>query len=262
MRHGRLIYVLGDVHGNFGVLNTFINIEIRQNKGLMSLAPHWRDEGYDLQVIVIQCGDFGYFWPFCDAAGCIRNKIDFLPHGHVPLYWIGGNHEDWDKLDSLGPGITEIEPGIFYCPFGSTLAIAPQVTVLFAGGSESADKEWRLDEMKKGAPKIWWEQEGISAQDMKRLDLVPKADWVVSHTAPAAFDLSSQLRLWNGIGHLSDPSRSQLDRILAKYKPSRWFFGHFHQYMSGCTAGCEWECLASMDSGSKCWERISFQWND
>lgn len=43
--------------------------------------------------------------------------------------------------------------------------------------------------MKNGSPKIWWEQEGISEKDLKRLTLEPKADWVISHTAPASFDL-------------------------------------------------------------------------
>lgn len=262
MRHGRFIYILGDVHGRFNLLNDFINKKIRNDRALAAIAPYWKAEGDDLQAIILQCGDFAYYWPFCDSAGAIRNQVNFLPGGYAPVYWVGGNHEDWDQLEQLGAKITEVDRGVFYCPFGATLQISPDITVLFAGGAESVDKDWRLQEMRKGSPKIWWEQEGVSEADLQRLDQVARADWVISHTAPNAFAVEKCLRnLWSA-GHLHEPSRDRLEEIFLRYAPKNWWFGHFHQHMAGRIDGCDWECLDALDNSGKAWEKIYLEWED
>lgn len=262
MRHGRYIYILGDIHGNFNSLNSFINKNIRQDKTLRTITPYWKKDGDDLQIIILQCGDVAWFWPLITSP-VIRNGIDWLPCGRVPIYWTGGNHEDWDALDRLGAEISEVAPGIFYCPFGTSLEISPDITVLFAGGAESSDKDWRLSEMRRGAPKIWWEQEGISAKDMARLAFVPKADWVISHTAPSSFDVDKKIRQIAGYNpHINEPSRLKLEQVLMKYGPKRWFFGHFHHFMTGFTDGCEWECLSDLNGRDKFWDKVYIEWND
>lgn len=260
MQHGRVIFVVGDVHGDFNALNKFINRRIRQARELGAVAARWRADGHDFGVLVLQCGDMAYFWPQMDSGGAIRNEADFLPGRRVPIYWVGGNHEDWDRLDSLGSGIVEIDRAIYYCPFGSTLPITPDLTVLFAGGAESADKDWRLSEMARGVPRIWWPQEGISHADMARLEAVPRADWVVSHTAPASFDVEAFMR--GDDWHFNEPSRLKLEQVLVKYSPRRWFFGHFHRPMHGLTGGCDWECLAALGSSGRAWEKIYMEWED
>lgn len=259
MRHGRIVYVLGDVHGDFRNLNNFINTKIRQDKTLRSIVPYWKANGDDLRVLIMQCGDFAYYWPGQDSRGKIKNDADYLPDGRVPVYWTGGNHEDWDQLDKLGRGITEIDRGVFFCPFGSVLSLAPHIDVLFAGGAESVDKDYRLKKMAEGAPKIWWEQEGVSHADLARLEKVEKADWVISHTAPSSFNLIS--RLAAGV-HLRERSRLMLEQILVKYNPKRWFFGHFHFHETGFDYGCEWECLDCLDGMGKAWDKIYVEWDD
>ena len=261
MRHGRYIYLLGDVHSSFYGLNSFINKRIRLDRTLRTIAPYWKRDGDDFQIIILQCGDFAYFWPMGERP-VIQNRIDWLPAGHVPFYWTGGHHEDWDELDRLGSGISELVQGVFYCPFGSTLTLSPDVTVLFAGGAESADKDWRIEEMKRGAPKIWWEQEGISDADLSRLALVPKADWIVSHTAPNAFDVENEIGRSEWISGVSVPSRLKLEQVLLKYEPKRWFFGHYHHFMNGFTDGCEWECLPNLDGAERSWNKIWIEWVD
>lgn len=262
MRHGRYIYVLGDVHGGFNCLNSFIHREIRRNSTLASIVPLWKRDGDDFQVILLQCGDFAWFWPL-GPKPAIQNKIDYLSDGRVNIFWVGGNHEDWDTLDALGPNISELAKGVYYCPFGSILKLAPDITVLFAGGAESSDKTWRLRQMAQGAPKIWWEQEGVSQQDLDRLSFVPKADWVISHTAPEVFDLDSKMRSVKGFTcHANEWSRKMLDEVFWKYHPKRWFFGHFHHHMEGNTDGCQWECLANMDGQGKNWTRLYLEWQD
>ena len=46
----KLVYVLGDIHGEFGALNTFINREIRGNKQIRTLAADLKAKGIELEV--------------------------------------------------------------------------------------------------------------------------------------------------------------------------------------------------------------------
>lgn len=263
MLHGRMFLILGDVHGEFGMLNNFINKLVRQNEMFSGMAEIYREAGDDFQVIILQCGDFAYYWPLENNMNKIKNQIDWLPNGHVPIYWAGGNHEDWDELDRLASGITEVDRGVFYCPFGSTLEVKPDLTILFAGGAESHDKAERLEEMRRGAPKIWWEQEGILEKDLERLARVSKADWVISHTAPSVFDLRWAVdEFYVNIAHFSQPSPKILDRIFDKFHPKRWFFGHFHHFMQGNTDGCKWEGLANIGGGFRFWDKVWLEWED
>lgn len=261
MLHARQVYILGDIHGDFRALNDFINREIRQEKSIRTIAGCWKDAGDDFRVIILQCGDFAYYWPGNDNRCAVKNSVDFLPDGVVPVYWTGGNHDDWDELDRLGPGITEMDDGLFYCAFGSTLELSPDTAVLFAGGAESADKDYRLQAMAKGALKCWWSQEGISENDLATLDDVPKADLVISHTAPTSFTFEIARKVRNG-HHLGEPSQDMLEKVLVKYNPKRWYFGHFHWNMEGTDRGCDWKCLNYPGGGGKFWDKLYLKWED
>lgn len=255
----QIIYVVGDVHGEFERLNDFIADRIRNFSILREIATEYRQMREPFNIMIFQVGDFGYFWPGRNNRGKIHNDVDFLPNGKVWIYWCGGNHEDWDKIDSLFegrfaniPGI-QVEPGICFCRFGSTLKLVDGRTVLFAGGAESIDKTARLREMSTGENKIWWKQEGISDADMKRLENVKKADLVISHTAPEKFNL----RQWIGGNSFAikqkvdNTSRIKLNDVLERYRPVQWIFGHFHIFMHGAYRDCHWTGLNIL-SGKKC----------
>lgn len=258
----KIVYVIGDIHGDFGALNTFINKQIRQNKSLRAIAADWRARGEDLEAIILQCGDFAFYWPGCNNDRAIQNEISFLKSGLVTIYWCAGNHEDHDRLDSLfsenspacSSNIAEVGKGIYFCRFGATLNLAAETTVLFAGGAESTDKSERVAHLS------WWPQEGVSNADLDRLNDVSRVDIVISHTAPAAFNLDSQMakQWWNTSYHLEEASRYMLDEVLEKYHPREWYFGHFHKSMHGRCDGCDWECLNCLGSSGKTWEKLYF----
>ena len=42
---------------------------------------------------------------------------------------------------------------------------------------------------------------------------------------------------------IEDPSEVALSIVLECYKPSLWYFGHFHTSASGSTNDCHWTCL-------------------
>lgn len=250
----KLVYVLGDIHGEFGALNAFINNKIRDNKRIRTLAAGLKTKGIELEVILLQVGDFGFHWPGEDNSGAIKNRVDFLRDGHVNIYFCAGNHEDHNALDALfqdNPqacenNIAEIEPGVYFARFGATLCLAEDVTVLFAGGAESSDKENRTEGLS------WWPQEGVSDEDLARLEKIPYANWIISHTAPSTFLLNGSFTPAKAF----EPSRGKLATVLERYKPQRWFFGHFHDHMWGTIDGCGYTGLNFLGSGDVWYEKI------
>ena len=200
------ILIVGDVHGEFGILNSLIN-----NK-----KPD----------ILIACGDFGY-WPEWDRSG---NFLGHLTRNIKPqettIYWCDGNHEHHDNLSKLvrssssrvKPKPVEVEKQVFYCPRGTILPIENE-NFLFLGGADSIDKGRR----RLGVD--WFRQEVISPKDFARIPKRAKIGTVISHTAPECLlpDL-----LNHNPSKYNDPSPKALQAVLEAYRPKRWFFGHWH----------------------------------
>jgi Icc-related predicted phosphoesterase len=192
------IVALGDVHGNFDFLNSFI-------------------EEQEADVI-LQCGDNAYYWNK-DNTGIIKPK-------HTKVYFTPGNHENWDmfeeKIGRHGTVPIEVEKNIFMCPIGSTLTINGKV-ILFVGGADSIDKEYRL-------PKVsWWSQEILNYNDFDYISKnVRKTDIIISHTCPTSFQIGYQY-----YDKINDPSRAVLNLVLTQYQPKLWFFGHWHDSIKG-----------------------------
>jgi metallophosphoesterase superfamily enzyme len=76
------IVVIGDIHGEFGKLNTLVS--------------------YKRPEIILQVGDFGY-WPKHISKRERKRGTPLLPKMHdTKLYWVDGNHEDFDSLMERG----------------------------------------------------------------------------------------------------------------------------------------------------------------
>jgi predicted phosphodiesterase len=212
------IYVIGDVHGEFGRLNTWLN--------------------YKQPSIVLQCGDFGY-WPNEKAKRGSRWKKPLVPKmNDTTLYWCDGNHEDFHALQERPSD--EVHPNVFYMPRGTTLELPDGRTVLFMGGAESHDKEWRIEYEANGGDKIWFSEERITEQNIHNLP-DKRIDIIISHAAPREFDI------WGG-GHdmlQHDPSRLALSSVLHRYKEHKplWFFGHYHARIKGEYHGVKYHGL-------------------
>lgn len=208
------IIVCGDIHGYWRHLNTLISKK----------QPE----------IILQCGDLGWWPKFHDSHSIDsgetvnemysrrRKKWDQygIKNPNTKLYWCDGNHEDHDSLDDLiKTSNLEVMPNVFYMPRGSILELADGRRVLFIGGADSIDKEYRIQ------GRDWFPQELISYRNIASLPDC-KIDIVISHTCPEAcmYYLTSMKEQYK------DSSRAALTHVLEKYNPSLWFFGHFHQY--------------------------------
>jgi hypothetical protein len=224
------VIVVGDIHGDFQVINHLVKTE----------RPD----------IILQCGDFGY-WPRSDAGWPPTDPP--LDNGSTPIYWCDGNHEDHAELQKvIAAGQTEVAPNCFYQPRGSTLGLPDGRTILFFGGADSGDHEKR----QKGVD--WFPQECPQQVDFKNIPKGLEIDIVISHTAPAVFNLRDTPPFGYAKGpwlakHL-EQTRILLNEIFFQYHPDQWFFGHYHIHQTGIQEGVNWTALAvPIDGGERWW---------
>lgn len=219
------ILAVGDLHGEWGRLNTLISAK----------SPE----------IVLQCGDFGW-WPKLEIKRTVRysHRQKWLVKGIKPqganIYWCDGNHEEHPLLCQDGL-IHEMYSGVHHCSRGSVLTLPDGRNVLFVGGADSIDKGLRTP------GDDWFFQENITQSEFATaMSIEDKVDIVISHTCPSSFDVF-------GGDKYHDSNRVALDQILDKYKPDLWFFGHWHKHQSGTHKGTRWCCLDYPGHGGNWW---------
>ena len=220
------VMVVGDLHGNWGKLNTLINTQ----------QPE----------IILQCGDFGW-WPNFEVKRPVlygtQNTwfVDGVIRQTSLMYFCDGNHEDHGCLKQDGL-IHEMYDGVHHASRGSTLTLPDGRVVMFVGGADSVDKHWRTP------GRDWFAEENISQSQFDRIiSYEGRVDIVISHTCPDAFDI------YGTEGKLKDPNRAALQLILEKYKPSMWYFGHWHKNKTGKCGDTNWMCLDYPGHGSQWW---------
>jgi len=189
------VMILGDIHGEFGTLNTLIN---RRKPDL-----------------IIACGDFGY-WP---NHNCDLSQIKL--QGTKLLLWCDGNHEDFWSLQQRKND--EIVPGIIYMPRGSTYTLPDRRNILFMGGAHSIDKHLRTVGID------WFPEETITQSDMMNLPKI-NIDIFITHTCPYEL-VHEMLKYYNSKDYES--SNLALSNLWEIYKPDLWYFGHWHKFKEG-----------------------------
>jgi len=211
------IMVIGDLHMEFGRLNDLIN----KKKPDMILA----------------CGDFGY-WPNISWGAPLSN---IHLQGTKKILWCDGNHEDhWALRDRT---TDELAPRIIYMPRGSTYTLEDGRTIMFMGGADSIDKQWR----KIGID--WFSEELITQKDLQNLP-DKKVDIFITHTCASDF-VYKLIRYYPG--KIMEPSNYALSELWKIYKPDLWFFGHFHKYLEGNLFDTKWYALSAPGFGDKWW---------
>jgi len=238
------IIVAGDIHGNWGPLNELIN---KKNPKL-----------------ILQVGDFGW-WPRAhgkpkrkirDNYGRIIKPWDNygVKPGKTEIYWCPGNHEDWDELSLRNAIPSELYKNIFYMRRGAILTLSDGRIVLFMGGGLSIDKESRTIGID------WFPQELIPYSEFYKLQEtnIDKIDIVISHTCPLEFNpkLHSKQPYEGWQYKFMDCSQQVLSAILKEYKPSLWYFGHFHVDVKGQYDNTKWYCLNYPGNGGKWWRYL------
>jgi len=213
------ILVVGDLHGEF---TNLINL-IKNNKEITH---------------ILQCGDFGC-WRHVRPRIEKLNKV--LTKAGIVLHWCDGNHEEFPFLYDNNM----VTPNIIHQKRGSTITLPDGRVVLFIGGADSIDKGYRT------AGYNWFPvEENITMEDIDNLPDIG-VDVIIAHTAPDYFELSLPKNgTFAGVNleEYKDNNRKLLNIVYNKYKPPKWYFGHFHEYRIGIYENCEWTMLSESKS--------------
>jgi len=200
------VIVIGDTHGKWKILN--------------HILKHHKDE-YDL---IIQCGDFG-FWPTLKNIDNGTYGLGSINTQGKPLYFIDGNHEHHNHLDTLTDEFGKESPinvygDIFYIPRGCVFEINGK-KIMGVGGAYSIDKIYRIEN------RDWFKQEVPSYEEEHRiLSYKGQLDYLISHTIPHR--CVEYIEDLNGKLVFDDITRNLLDEVVDKYKPEYMFCGHWH----------------------------------
>jgi hypothetical protein len=172
---------------------------------------------------ILHTGDFGYTF----TRRYLDDVDSALSAYNMRLFFVDGNHENHEYLQQLPrseDGTVEISSFITHLPRGYRWAW-DHVRFLALGGAVSVDQRLRMEGV------TWWRGEEISSGDAAQAILGGYADVVVSHDAPAGYDIPRLGRsdYWpEDLIRASNYNRELLARVAAVVRPSCWFHGHYH----------------------------------
>lgn len=179
---------------------------------------------------IIHTGDFGYDF---DSRKFLRPLTQQLIDNDQYIWFIDGNHEDYNKLLSYDIGLDQtrrITSRITHLPRGFRWEWNG-VKMLALGGAFSVDKEHRVPGVS------WWPEEEINWDEAERVCNGGHADFMFTHDCPAGVNILSikynPMGLPNHVLNQAENHRNLLRQIVDEVKPDRLYHGHYHERYDG-----------------------------
>lgn len=215
------IMLVGDTHGDVGCVVHALRLAA------------------DLNInTVVQLGDFGF--THVGKRDSLANLSSHLVDSDQQLWWVDGNHEDFDNLGRLGATPddaepTEIAPNIHYLPRGYVW-VWGGVRFMSFGGAVSVDKLDRTEGFS------WWPQEEITQAQVDRTVGIGEVDVLLTHDAPdcpsrllgvlngnrSMFERMYGFDEWAKLEAESRQNRLKVNEVIANTSPSVVVHGHYH----------------------------------
>lgn len=191
--------IMGDIHGH-----------VRSNSGDPIQGSKTRSRCYSNLIqpaeYSLQIGDFG----FSDSWSWLADTVDASRHKVL-----GGNHDDYDWIESNNPPQYLSNSGQYSFPGFS---------FFFIRGGNSIDKRWRIPH------RSWWEQEELNGKQCEEAITAyeqAKPDIMVSHDCPWQF-YPYVITNYDKMTESPNNTARLLDAIFNIHKPKLWIFGHHH----------------------------------
>ncbi len=187
-----MILLLSDLHGRFEDVNRQI-VRAEQRRGMPVAA-------------VIVLGDMGLFEP--GLKRFFRRRGERFAR---PLYYIEGNHEDFDHLDTLIAAYADV---MTHLPRGTVHTIAGRRFLALGGAAYMNAHTTQMGAV-------------IGERDLQRCFQHPPdgVDIILSHDCPAGLSLP----VMPGFEGLPPPGFAGGAALAFHFRPRFWFFGHHHQ---------------------------------
>lgn len=213
--------LVGDLHGNTGAA--------------LEVLDHAASIGADL---ILQVGDYGW-WPRDPGGQKTTRKVEKrLAERSLDLWWIDGNHEDFERLDAhpIGEdGRRQLSDHVWHLPRGFRWQWEKSIWVA-VGGAVSVDKQSRIE------GKTWFAAEELTDEQADLIIAAGPADVVVAHDAPLGVpflrgELRQDLPAWRrddkvpwpiGAMMRSDEHQRRVRRVVEGVGAGRVFHGHYH----------------------------------
>jgi DNA repair exonuclease SbcCD nuclease subunit len=209
------IMVLGDTHGN--------------TRWLMNKVTVANDHDADR---ILQCGDFG-IWDHTEEGVRFLDTVNHrCRETGVKVYFIPGNHENYDRLDWYArenprehDKFVYIRSHILYIPRGTSWQWG-KTRFVGVGGAVSIDKEYRT------FGESWWPQEQLTDDEVDSLrNRRIYGDVLVTHDSPSIAPFGHRTK--NDID--SQIHRMRMNEVGKIVRPKFWFHGHYHTWMPDYT---------------------------
>lgn len=208
---------------------------------------------------IVQLGDFGFVWSYGDDFTKVENVVSQFG---LHLYFILGNHENYDRLAELGVDHTASEmqhvtEHVTHLPRGFAWDV-DGVRFMALGGAFSIDKGHRKPNTE------WWPEETITDADVNRSIANGKVDVLLTHDAPQLPHALEMYMTSNGMvlamgGHgykIDSASRSNrlaVTAVMQAVDPFLLVHGHFHHAYHDILANTVVRGLGMNGSGSDSW---------
>lgn len=193
-----------------------------------------RAQMQDISVI-IQLGDFGIYNTEYSMKYLKQLNQSLKKRGQV-LYFVDGNHEDFDYLYSLpiqSDGTRRVRSNIYHLPRGFRFTWL-DVSFVALGGAHSVDRQVRRPH------KSWWPQERVTPEELQATIDGGIGDVLLMHDSPAGAPnlitdnpiRQAQAMQWFPQEELmqANDHREFLRPVLAAVQPVLIVHGHYHDY--------------------------------
>ncbi|MDO8727178.1 MAG: metallophosphoesterase [Candidatus Methanoperedens sp.] len=130
----------------------------------------------------------------------------------APLYWISGNHENWDEIEKMENGILKI-PNFIHMINAETVQLG-KTRILGMGGNYSPTYYgFKKAELPKSRKRHYVKDEIEKCLNTRSIDIL------ITHEAPSPYYRNGE-----------DIGRQEITDILRATKPGIHFFGHHHKF--------------------------------
>lgn len=189
--------------------------------------------------LIIQLGDFG-FWPRIKQGQRFLRKVERrLAQVGLDLWWLDGNHEDFDRLGTrpVGEdGRRRISDHVWHLPRGHRWQWGDTRWVA-VGGAVSVDRYGRTEGID------WFHAEALTDEEASQIIAGGPADVMLAHDAPWGVPglmevLKADLPVWQRAGkggwsaellERSDTHQQRVRRVVDEVAARVVFHGHYHR---------------------------------